>query len=400
MNTNMKVVLGVLLGIVVVCIGFIGGFAVAKFSPSAVALPQIVSAEPEGVAAAVDEVAALLQSEALEPPTETSATAGALNGLLESGGDKYATYFDAKHYKFFNEESQGEFGGIGVSLGDKDGSAYVVEVFPDTPAERAGIKPGDEFQSIDGVKRAKWTTEEVVKRVRGEAGTTVKLVFWRPGKEDGEGKEFKANVERAMIEYPNVTAEMKGDVGYIEISQFNARAAEDISQSIKDLEKKGAKAYVLDLRNNPGGLLDQAVDVSSLFIDKGVIVSVEERGKDPIEYRATGGTATDAPLVVLVNGNSASASEIVAGALQDTDRATLVGEKTFGKGSVQTVKELSSGGAVKFTIAHYLTPKNREIDGKGLTPDVVVKMDIEDQMEESTDTQLKRALALAAKAAR
>lgn len=400
MKNVVKVVLVLALAVIVGSMGFIGGFAAARFVPQSA--PK--AGESGDLGERVEEVEALLRGQALNPPAETSATAGAIQGLLESGGDKYGLYFNDQHFKFFSEESMGEFGGIGVVLGEKDGTTYVAEVYKGTPAAGAKIKAGDVFLSINGVRREKWTNEEVVKRVRGEAGTDVKLTMLRPNEKADKaghpggpvGKEYTITVTRAVIELPNVEGELKGDdVGYISVVQFNARTAEDIAEQIRVLGDKGAKAFVLDLRNNPGGLLTQAIDVTSLFVESGVVVRVEERGKEPVEHRTTGAQVTKAPLVLLVNENSASASEIVGGALQDYGRATLVGQKTFGKGSVQTIRELSFGGAVKFTTAHYLTPKGRAIDGKGLSPDVVVKMDIEKQADEKTDSQLKRALQIA-----
>jgi carboxyl-terminal processing protease len=394
-----KVAAVLALAVITASIGFIGGYGVAR---SAITAVPGMDSQSSVVSERVQEVERVLQEQALKPPSETSATAGAIQGLLESGGDQYGLYFNARHYKYFNEESMGEFGGIGVVLGEKDGTAYVVEVYKDTPAFRAGMKAGDIFLEINGVRRDKWATEEVVKRVRGEKGTVVKLTMLRPDKAapashpGGQlGEELRFSMTRAMIQVPNIKSELKGDVGYIRMSQFTAKSTEEISGAVKSLEGKGAKALVLDLRENPGGLLSQAVDVASLFIKSGTIVRIEERGKTPAEERATGSMITELPLVVLIDGNSASASEIVAGALQDYKRATLVGEKSFGKGSVQTIKPLSFGGAIKFTIAHYLTPKSRVIDGKGLTPDVVVKMEADKQADEKTDIQLKKALEIA-----
>lgn len=395
MNSGLKALVGVALAIIIAAGGFIGGFATASWGTAE--NPVLGAPKDDVLTERLSEVRTLLSRDALMPPSETSATAGAIQGLLESGGDAYATYFDAQHYSYFNEEMSGEFGGIGVSLGEKDGTAYVVEVFKGTPAEKSGIKAGDIFAVIDDVRRDKWVTDEVVKRVRGKEGTPVRLTMIRPGKADAMPEEYDVKVVRELVTFPNTTSDLKGTVGYIRLAQFNGNATEEIAGAISDLEKKGATSLVLDLRNNPGGALDQAVSVSSLFVDSGVIVRVEERGGDAIEHRTTGTKVTDAPLVILINENSASASEIVAGALQDYDRALILGEKSFGKGSVQTIQKLSFGGAVKFTTAHYLTPKKREIDGKGLTPDVVVEMDIEKQMKEETDTQLKRALAEAAK---
>lgn len=394
MNSGLKALVGLALAIIIAAGGFIGGFATASVGPSGSPISQ---SDDDSLTEHLTEVRTLLSRDALKPPSETSATAGAIQGLLESGGDAYAVYFDEKHFSYFNEEMSGEFGGIGVSLGEKDGTAYVVEVFKGTPAEKGGLKAGDIFAEIDDVRRDKWVTDEVVKRVRGKQGTSVSLTMVRPGSKDAMPEEYDVKLERDIITFPNTTSELKGTVGYIRMAQFNANATDEIATAVRDLQKQGATSLVLDLRNNPGGALDQAVSVSSLFVESGVIVKVEERSGSEIEHRTTGSKVTDLPMVVLINENSASASEIVAGALQDYERAVLVGEKSFGKGSVQTIKQLSFGGAVKFTTAHYLTPKNRAIDGTGLTPDVVVEMDLEKQMEESTDTQLKRALKEAAK---
>ena len=227
-------------------------------------------------------------------------------------------------------------------------------------------------------------------------GTQVKLVMFRPTATGSTtGTDVPFTLTRAKIDYPNTKTELHGKVGYIRMAQFNAKSVQDMTVAINDLTKKGAKSFVLDLRDDPGGLLDQAIDVSSLFIKDGVIVRVDERDKPEKEYQATGNKLTDAPLVVLINSNSASASEITAGALQDYGRATLVGEKSYGKGSVQTIEALADGSAVKFTIAHYLTPKKRVINGIGLTPDVPVAMDPLKEMDPKTDVQLIKALEIA-----
>ncbi len=399
MNRWVKVVLSLAIAVIVAALGFLGGFATARLAPnsSPIAAAPLAPAQSD-LSKHVDEVNEMLRKEALKPPSETSATAGAVQGLIGATGDKYAMYFDKRHFKYFSEDMAGEFGGIGVLLGEKDGTTYVVKVYEGTPAEKAGMKTGDLFSVIGGVRRDKWTNNEVVKRVRGKEGTKVTLTMIRPGKKGTPGKEYTVDVTRAMIQLPNVESSMKpGKVGYIRLGQFNEQATSDITAEIEKLTKQGAKSFVLDLRDNPGGSLNQAISVSSLFVESGVIVRVDERGKPEIEYRTVGKKLTDAPLVVLINGNSASASEIVGGALQDYKRAVLVGEKSFGKGSVQTVKQLSWGGAVKFTIAHYLTPLKRVIDGKGLTPDVVVKMDPQKQANAKTDVQLQRALEEARK---
>lgn len=398
MNTVTKVIVGVALAVILGATGFVGGFVVAHLdavavSPSAVALGVAKS----DLASKVSEVDALLKKQALEPPSETSATAGVLQGLLGSNGDKYATYFDAKTFKAFNEETMGSFGGIGVVLGEnKQGQTHVVEVYKDTPAFRAGILKGDIFHTIDGTTQAKWTSEQVVKLVRGPEGSQVRLVMTRPNKNPSKpSSELSFTITRAQINYPNTNTKMYGKVGYVRLAQFNGNSGPDMEKAITELTGKGAKALVFDLRDNPGGLLDESVDVASLFVRDGVIVRVDQRNKAEEVHYASGHKITDLPLVVLIDGYSASASEITAGALQDYRRATLVGEKSYGKGSVQTITRLSDGSGIKFTIAHYLTPMGRAIDGIGLTPDVVVPMDAMKQMDSKTDVQLKKAIEIA-----
>jgi len=401
MSRSTKFVVGLALAVIVASVGFIGGFAVSHLGyfvePAALIASSPGTHASTKAADDVAEVQTLLDQEALAPPNESSATAGAVQGLLSSNGDKYATYFDPTQYKSFNEDTQGSFGGIGVVLGEnKQGQAYVVTVYPSTPAAKVGIKQGDVFVTINGVTRTKWTSEEVVKRVRGPQGSMVKLVMLRPNADPSKpGSDVSFTVTRATIDYPNTKTQMFGDVGYVRLGQFNANSATDMEKAIDTLTKKGAKALVFDLRENPGGLLEQAVDVSSLFISSGPIVRVDQRNKPEQVSYATGHKITDLPLVVLIDGNSASASEITGGALQDYGRAELVGEKSFGKGSVQTIEQLQDGSAVKFTIAHYLTPKKRAINGIGLTPDYVVVMDPMKQLNQKTDTQLAKALQVA-----
>lgn len=374
---------------------FLGGFALARAIE--VPLPGVTTVE-SSVGGKVDQVQRLMNEEALSPASETSATTGAINGLLESNGDKYSAYFDPDQYELFNEQTDGEFFGIGVTIADKDAQVYLVSIIEGTPAEKAGLKANDVIVAVDGKKQDPWTSDAVVKAVRGPEGTKVSVTVARPSEDN---KEYTFDITRARIDIPNVMKKIMGDdknVGYIAMGGFNAKSAEDIEAAIKELQKQGAETFILDLRNDPGGLLQEAVDVASLFVDDGVIVRVEERDTPEKQMRANKLINTlDVPLVLLVNENSASASEVLGGALQDYDRATLVGTKTFGKGSVQTIRELTFGGAVKFTTAHYLTPKSRVIDGVGLTPDVVVEMKVESMAKPETDTQLQRAIQEALK---
>ncbi|TLM77115.1 MAG: PDZ domain-containing protein [Actinobacteria bacterium] len=373
--------------VVMACGGFIGGVLYERHRAAAVAGAD---SGPAAVGDTVDEVREMLLHDALEPSDDASMTAGAVRGLLSSLGDKYAEYFDARHYGYFKEDNAGEFGGIGVTLTQKDADTVVVSVMSGTPAEKAGIKKNDVFYGIDGERREGWDEQSVVKLVRGEPGTKVALEMRRPGVKD----PVKFTITRAVIKVPNVESKMIGsDVGYISMAQFNERSAEDLGDALRALDGKGARGFVLDLRDDPGGSLDESVDVASLFVADGVITSVEYRDRPGRDYEATGWHVTDKPLVVLVNGYSASASEIVAGALQGYGRAELGGGKTVGKGGVQTVEPLGGGGAGEVTSAPYLTPEKRKSDGGGLTRDGGVAVKTERVGADKGDIQLDRAVA-------
>ena len=389
MKSIIKVVAALAATSVLLSTAFAGGMLFERFVADDMGAAGAASATSGGVDDAVAEVADIIRDLALEPSSETSLTTGAITGMLESLEDSHAVYFDPKHFEYFNEQSMGEFYGIGITISNDGDDLVVNSVFEGTPASAAGLEPSDLIVEIDGEARPRWDVDEAVLRIRGEAGTTVKL-----GVRRGESEELlEFTIERAKIEIPNIESEMLEDgIGYIKLESFTQNAQAEVRTALEDLEKQGATGYILDLRNNPGGQLSSSIQVSSLFISDGVIVTVEARTGEPERHRATGKTATDAPLVVLVNGNSASASEIVAGALQDYARAKLVGEQTFGKGSVQQLEPLTFGGGVKLTIAHYLTPKGRAIDGIGLTPDVIVEMDHTLIADRETDTQLQKAV--------
>lgn len=366
-----------------------GGFVGGVFYSRAVAEPATVLSNADGLDAAVNEVANIIDLEALKPSSEASLTAGAISGMLGSLEDSHAAYFDAAHYKYFTDQTNGSFYGIGVTIGNEGDALVIVSVLEGTPAEKGGLKANDIIVTINGEKRARWDVDEAVLRIRGEQGTKVTLGVLR----DGATQPQEFQITRAKIDLPNIETELlDGGVGYIRLYGFTDPAAQEVRDAIAELAGTGAKGFILDLRDNPGGLLDASVAVSSAFIEDGVIVKVQGRTGTMEQHRASGEVATTAPLVVLINGNSASASEITAGALQDYARATLVGEQSYGKGSVQQIEPLTFGGAVKLTIAHYLTPKDRVIDKVGLTPDVVVPMAPELQADKATDTQLQKAL--------
>lgn len=392
MKRGIKALIAALVVLTVASGSFLGGVVFQRAADEG-AVPSVEQVLPGSSGAnkddaLIDQVRAIIKSDALKPSSDQSMTTGAIDGMVASLEDTYAVYFTPSSFKEFQQDTKGEFFGIGVTIGlDKNAQPQVGSVFEGTPAAKAGLKAGDVFAAIDGVSKPKWDLEDVVSRVRGPIGTKVRLTIKRNG-----GKLFDVVVTRDRIMVPNVMKKMYGDVGYISLMSFNERSADDLRAGLAELDRKGAKGFVLDLRGNPGGLLRSAVDVASLFIPDGVIVRIDERGKPEVEERATGQTVTSKPLLVLVDSHSASASEIVAGALQDYGRATIVGERSYGKGSVQTIRNLSNGGGIKLTTAHYLTPKKRVINGVGVTPDVVVKMELKLRGDATKDVQLLRAL--------
>lgn len=385
----MKTLLKVAAGLIAVLILVVGAFGAGVFFERELG-GGAFSAGSASLEDAVSEVAGIINRDSLQPSTEASMTAGAIRGILESLEDSHAIYFDSRHFEYFNQQNEGVFYGIGITISNDADDLVVRSVIKGTPAEAAGLKADDIIVEIDGETRPRWDTDEAVLRIRGEEGTTVALGIRR-----GDAEQLlEFTITRAKIDVPNVETELlEGSIGYIRLYSFSEPAVGDVREAIEDLTNQGARGLILDLRDNPGGLLSSSIDVCSLFIADGVVVRVEDRNGTVEEHRASGATVTDAPLVVLINGNSASASEIVGGAIQDYGRGTLVGEQSFGKGSVQQIEELSFGGAIKLTIAHYVTPKSRVIDKVGLTPDIEVEMEPELQADKDTDTQLQRAIA-------
>jgi carboxyl-terminal processing protease len=388
MNRGIKALLVSTALVVVVSAAFWFGTVYANLGGSVPVPSGVPGGSRSEAAVLVDQVRGLIEDNALVPSSDSSMTTGAIDGMLASLEDTYAAYFTPEDYKSLLESQSGEFFGVGISVGlNKDKQPYAERVFPGSPAEEAGIIAGDAITAVNGERHAAWDLEAFVALVRGPAGTTVKVEITRKGR-----PPFDVTLTRARVTVPSTTSKMYGDVGYVRLMSFNQPSAQDLVTQLKDLESKGAKGFILDLRQNPGGLLESAVDVVSIFVREGVAVRVDERGKPEEVTNVTGDFVTAKPMVLLVDNGSASASEIVAGALKDYARATIVGEKTYGKGSVQSVRPLTNGGAVKMTIAHYLTPLRNVINGVGVTPDVIVTMDPLKQLDEKTDTQLTKAL--------
>lgn len=291
---------------------------------------------------------------------------GAIRGMVEAVGDPYTEYYSPQSYQSTMIELTGQYQGIGAYIGKKDNQIVIIAPMPGSPAETAGIKAGDAILKIDGVSTAQLNTDEASQKIRGKAGTKVALSLYR----QGDKEPFDVSVTRSDIRVDSVKAEMRGDLAYIRIQQFILPTTSDFKKALQDSFSKGAKGLILDLRDNPGGILDQAVDVSSQFLIRGIVVKIVDKdGLETVQKVRPGGLAKDIPVIVLVNGGSASASEIVAGALQDNERAKLAGEKTFGKASVQNIVKLEDGSAIKITTAHYYTPNGTLISETGLTPD-------------------------------
>ncbi len=331
----------------------------------------------------------------VEETSDKKLIEAAINGMLVSL-DPHSSYLDEKSFKYMNEQTKGKFGGLGIEVTMENGVVKVVSPIDDTPASKAGLKSGDYITDIDGESVSGQTLNDAVDKMRGKIGTKVKLTISRQGE-----KPFDVTITRDEIKIQSVKSDIKNeDVAYIRVSSFTENVADGIKKAYEDAQKKTKnkiRGIVLDLRNNPGGLLDQAVAVADLFLNRGEIVSTRSRNdEDTLKYSAKQGDITDGlPIVVLINEGSASASEIVAGALQDHHRAILLGEKSFGKGSVQTIIPLGEYGAMRITTARYYTPSGRSIQAKGIEPDIVVKeakIEVIDHFYNVSEANLKNAL--------
>lgn len=308
---------------------------------------------------------------------------GALKGMVESVGDPYTVYLNKKDFQQLSEMTVGSFGGIGIVFGKRGNDYVVISALEDNPGAKAGIKSGDIITAIDDKSTREMNMEQVANKIRGKYGTTVTLEL-----KDKEGKLRKVNVVRAEIKNPSVAGQMLANtkIGYIRIAIFNENTGDDFAKKYAELEKQGMQALVLDLRENPGGILDAGVDVARMLVPKGPIVSVIDKNGN--KYEETSSLEkVKYPLAVLVDHGSASASEIVAGAIKDTKSGKLFGVKTFGKGSVQSVYRLDKNTAVKITVAKYYTPSGVSIHNVGIEPDV--KVELPD--DATVDVQLKAA---------
>ena len=344
--------------------------------------------------ALLDDIQMLLEQDYVEPSdiNETKMLYGAAQGLVASLGDPNTAFVEPISTSIIDEDMTGSFEGIGASVDMIDGQLVLAEIMPNSPAEASGLQAYDIVLAVDDVSLEGKTVLESVALIRGPKGTVVRLLIQREGRDE----PFVVPVTRDRVEFQTVETRMlDGNVAYLRLADFNAVAQKQVRQGLQDLLKQEPTGLVLDLRGNPGGYLQAAVDIAGEFLPRGTLVLTEElRDDDTKEYRVRrSGVALEVPLVVLVNGNSASASEIVAGAIQDHERGALVGTQTYGKGSVQITHSLEDGSSLRVTVARWLLPDGKHLDGEGITPDEVVEFTQKDR-EAGADPQLDRAVSL------
>jgi carboxyl-terminal processing protease len=331
------------------------------------------------------EVLERVRADYVEKPDDSKLIESAINGML-TALDPHSAYLNPKHFRDMQVQTRGEFGGLGIEVTMENGVVKVVSPIEDTPASKAGLQSGDLITALDKEQIQGLTLQEAVEKMRGPVNSPITLTIVRKGVDD----PFDVKVTRDVIHINPVKYNAEDDVGYIRVTTFNEQTTANLQKAIDDLKKQigpKLKGYIIDLRNNPGGLLDQAISVSDTFLDQGAIVLTKGRDLEETQRsNARPGDLTDGQkLVVLINGGSASASEIVAGALQDHHRATIVGTRSFGKGSVQTIIPLGSNGALRLTTARYYTPSGRSIQAKGIEPEVVVEEELPDDLKAKAD---------------
>lgn len=327
-----------------------------------------------------------------EPASNEERVRGAIKGLVDAYGDPYTIFLPPEDASKFEEDISGNFSGVGMEVGIREGIVSVIAPLPDTPAERAGVRAGDLIIRIDGTSTERMSIDKAVSLIRGEEGTTVTLTVLR----EGNDEFLEIPIERDNITIPTIDTEVKGDVFIIRLYSFNALAEAEMQRALREYISSGTHKMILDLRGNPGGYLQSAVSIASYFLPTGKVVVRENfgEGKEEQLYRSTGKTLrsfSPEKMAILIDGGSASASEILAGALNEHDVAALIGEQTFGKGSVQELVRIGNGSSLKVTIARWLTPDGTSISEGGLTPDIVVERTAE-QAAADEDPQLEAAL--------
>jgi carboxyl-terminal processing protease len=383
-----------------VLLGAAAGVAVTLFATQ----PRLLFVGSTAKAAAADtykqlnlfgDVFERVRQDYVEKPDDAKLVESAINGML-AGLDPHSTYMDPKSFRDMQVQTRGEFGGLGIEVTMEDGLIKVVAPIDETPAAKAGIMANDIITHLDDEPVQGLTLNQAVEKMRGPVNTKIKLRVMRKGQD----KPLDVSITRDVIRVRSVRSHPEGeDIGYVRITQFTEQTSDGLRKAINDITNQvGAdklKGFVIDLRNNPGGLLDQAISVSDAFLERGEIVSTRGRNAEETQrFSAHPGDLTKGkPIMVLINGGSASASEIVAGALQDHKRATLIGTRSFGKGSVQTIIPLGAdNGALRLTTARYFTPSGRSIQAKGIMPDIEVLQDVPEELKARTDTKGEASL--------
>ena len=334
------------------------------------------------------EALSYVESNYVEEVEPEKVIQGAIRGMLRTL-DPHSSYMPADVYREMQVETEGRFGGLGIEITMRDDVLTVVSPIEGTPAFRAGIQPGDQIIKVDGESTKEMSLVDAVKKLRGPEGSAVTISIFRQG--FTEPKDF--TLSRAVIQIKSVRwTKLQDDIGYVKLRSFHKTTEEELEEALQDLGEQHIKMLILDLRNNPGGLLEQAIAVSNVFLDGGQLI-VYTKGRLPNQnmkgFSKSGGLHVSYPMAVIINGGSASASEIVAGALQDLHRATVIGTQSFGKGSVQTIIPLSDGSGLRLTTAKYYTPKGGEIHGKGITPDIVIDRPQETENQEGEQKALR-----------
>ena len=366
MDRWQKIAVAVLCTLVVALGSFSFGFSLGRPGTSVPLFGSDSGNGDEVIAHARDKI----RSSAVDPPSDKVLTRAAVKGMvseLKKSQDPYAAFYSPLGYRAFQEYTSGRFSGIGVWLNERGGKLEIVSVLPRTPALKAGLRRGDVIRRVDGESVSVMSTDEAVGRIKGPSGSTVELAVLR------RGRLLELSLTRRSIDLPNLVAHLQeSGLGYIRLYGFARGAGHQLRDRVQRLTSTGAEGVILDLRDNGGGLFSEAIDVASVFIENGDIVTYKEGSDVETVYEAEGQAYEELPLVVLVNEGTASASEIVAGALQDRKRAILVGSTTYGKGSVQNVFPLPDASALKITTGAYLTPGGRDINGEGIEPDVEI----------------------------
>ncbi len=384
---------GLVIGAIIICTSYIA----SQLAPSK-ASTAVLNTAKEGSGQVIDsDVVKKLQlleesidEYYLEDVENEQVENSLYKGLVAGLGDPYSTYYSKEELEEVYDSTEGIYYGIGayISLDEATGGGKITKVMPNTPAEEAGVHDNDIIVAVDGENVLGMTLSEIVSKVKGPEKTQVMLTLYR----EGEADYLEIPVTRMKIESPTVTYEMYEDgIAYIQITEFDSVTTDQFREKLNQAKSEGMKSLILDLRDNPGGNLSDVVDISEELLPKGLVVYTEDRNGKRKEYSCDGENEIQVPMVVLVNGNSASAAEILAGAIKDYDKGTILGTTTFGKGIVQRIFGLSDGSAIKLTVSHYYTPNGNDIHGVGIEPDETLELDYEKYLEDKSDNQLERA---------